>query len=61
VIGKITTKIQAFVGDRRREFTDKSDILTLFRNVPNMDLEKIRAYAEIFNVWNEIQEIRKKI
>lgn len=57
----IGLKIQAFVGDRSREFRDKGDILTLMQNVPNLDFNKIKEYADIFNVWNEIQEIKKHV
>jgi hypothetical protein len=57
----IGLKIQAFVGDRKREFIDKGDILTLMRNVPNLDFEKIKKYADIFNVWSEICEIKNRI
>lgn len=53
-------KIQAFSGDRGREFIDKGDILTIFRNVPNLDFNKIKEYAEIFGVWNEINELKNR-
>lgn len=56
----IGLKIQAFVGDRSREFTDKGDILTIFKNVTELDLKKVKEYADIFNVWNEIEEIKKR-
>ncbi|MEK6628806.1 MAG: nucleotidyltransferase [Bdellovibrionota bacterium] len=56
----IGLKIQAFVGDRSREFTDKGDILTILKNVPNLDLNKVKEYADIFNVWNEIKEIKNR-
>lgn len=57
----IGLKIQAFAGNRSREYTDKGDILTLFRNVPNLDFKKIKEYADLFNVWNEIQEIKNHV
>lgn len=55
----IGLKIQAFVGDRSREFTDKGDILTLFKNNPDLDLDKVKEYADIFNVWSEILDLKK--
>jgi hypothetical protein len=55
----IGLKIQAFTGDRSREYIDKGDILTLIRLLPEMDFNKIKEYADIFNVWNEILELKK--
>lgn len=57
----IGLKIQAFVGDRSREFTDKGDILTLFKYNPDIDLKKTKEYADIFNVWGEILDIKNRI
>lgn len=57
----IGLKIQAFAGDRSREFTDKGDILTIFRNVADLDFDKIKEYADIFNVWNEIEDLKKHV
>lgn len=57
----IGLKIQALVGDRSREFTDKGDILTLIKNVPDLDLKKIKEYADIFGVWNEIEDLKKRV
>lgn len=54
-------KIQAFAGDRGREFVDKGDILTIMRNVPTLDFKKIKEYADIFSVWNEIEDLKKRI
>lgn len=54
-------KIQAFVGDRSREFIDKGDILTLFRNIPDLDFNIIKEYADLFNVWKEIEDIKSRI
>lgn len=55
----IGLKIQGFTGDRSREIIDKGDILTIIRLVPDLDFQKIKEYADIFNVWNEILEIKK--
>lgn len=57
----IGLKIQAFAGDRSREFTDKGDILTILRNVPDVNFSKIKEYADIFNVWNEILDIKNRL
>jgi hypothetical protein len=57
----IGLKIQAFVGDRSREFNDKGDILTIIRNVRDLDFNKIKEYADIFKVWNEIEAIKNLI
>lgn len=57
----IGLKIQAFAGDRMREFTDKGDILAVMKNVSHLDLEKIKEYADIFKVWNEILDIKKRL
>jgi hypothetical protein len=57
----IGLKIQGFVGDRSREFNDKGDILSIMKNVPNLDFKKIKEYADIFKVWNEIEDLKKRI
>lgn len=56
----IGLKIQGFVGDRSREFRDKHDIQTIINNVENLDLNKIKEYADIFKVWKEIEEIKNR-
>ncbi|PIT98770.1 MAG: hypothetical protein COT74_13835 [Bdellovibrionales bacterium CG10_big_fil_rev_8_21_14_0_10_45_34] len=57
----IGLKIQAFSGDRSREYVDKGDILTIFRHVDELNFDLIKEYADIFQVWPEIEEIRKHI
>lgn len=54
-------KIQAYKSDFKREFIDKGDILTLFRKVPNLDFQRIKEYADIFNAWPEIEDIRRRL
>ena len=49
------------MGDKTREFKDKGEILTIMQNVPNLDFNKIKEYADIFNVWNEIEDIKNRI
>ena len=57
----IGLKIQAFAGDRSREFIDKGDILTIFRNVANLDFDKIKEYADVFSVWTEIKDLKNRV
>lgn len=57
----IGLKIQAFVGDRKREFIDKGDIITIMRNRQDLDFNKIKEYADLFNVWDEICDLKKRI
>lgn len=57
----IGLKIQAFSGDRSREFIDKNDIFELFKNVANLNLDLIKDYADLFNVWPEIEDLRNRI
>lgn len=57
----IGLKIQAFVGDRKREFIDKGDIITIMRNIKDLDYKKVEEYANIFNVWDEICDLKKRI
>lgn len=57
----IGLKIQAFSSDRSREVIDKGDILTLMREVRNLDFQKIKEYADIFGVWSEILELKKHV
>lgn len=57
----IGLKIQAFTADRSREFTDKGDILTIFRNCSDLNIDKIKEYADIFNVWSEILDLKNRI
>ncbi len=57
----IGLKIQAFAGDRKREFIDKADILSVMRNVSHLDFEKIKEYADKFNVWNEICDLKNRV
>lgn len=56
----IGLKIQAFVNNRKREFQDKADILNLVQKHQNLDWDRIKTYADLFNIWNEIQEIKNK-
>lgn len=57
----IGLKIQAFTSNRKREYRDKGDILAIFRNVKNLDFKLIKEYADMFNVWKEIEEIKRHV
>lgn len=55
----IGLKIQAYKNDPSREFQDKSDIQSLLQ-VPNLKLELVKKYADLFSEWEEIQNIMQK-
>lgn len=57
----IGLKIQAYVNDPSRELQDKADIQFLIENVDNMDWERIKSYADLFDQWKAINEIKTKI
>lgn len=57
----IGLKIQAYINDSSREFQDKADIQFLIENVESMDWERIKSYADLFNQWEVINEIKNKI
>jgi hypothetical protein len=55
----IGLKIQAYKNDPSREFQDKSDIQNLLQ-LPNLEFNIVKKYAELFSEWDEIQSIMKK-
>ncbi|MBK9294371.1 MAG: nucleotidyl transferase AbiEii/AbiGii toxin family protein [Oligoflexia bacterium] len=55
----IGLKIQAYKNDPTRELQDKADIQSLLTNNENLDINKIKAYADLFGEWNEIQKLKK--
>lgn len=57
----IGLKIQAYVNDSTRELQDKADIQFLIENVPNIDWDKIKSYADLFSQWEAINKIKNKI
>lgn len=57
----IGLKIQAYINDPTRELQDKADIQFLIENVPDLDWEKIKTYADLFSQWEAINEIKNKI
>lgn len=57
----IGLKIQAYCNDPSRELQDKADIQFLVENVDGMDWKRIKTYADLFNQWEAINEIKNKI
>ena len=57
----IGLKIQAYMNDASRELQDKADIQFIIENVDSMDWERIKSYANLFNQWEVINEIKNKI
>ncbi|OFZ28935.1 MAG: hypothetical protein A2622_12615 [Bdellovibrionales bacterium RIFCSPHIGHO2_01_FULL_40_29] len=49
----IGLKIQAYKNDHSRSLQDKADIQKLLQ-LPNLDLNLVKKYAELFQEWNEI-------
>lgn len=57
----IALKIQSYVNAPKREFHDKADIQALIEKHKDLDWDKIKSYANIFNEWHSILAIKKKI
>lgn len=57
----IGLKVQAYKNDSKREFQDKADIQFLIESQDNLDWELIKKYADLFDEWEVIDEIRKKL
>ncbi|NBW83693.1 hypothetical protein EBR21_18260 [bacterium] len=55
----IGLKIEAYKNDPRRELQDKADIQNLMRKNSNLDFDRIMQYAQIFNEWETIEQLRK--
>jgi hypothetical protein len=53
----IGLKIQAYKNDSTRELQDKADIQKLLL-LPNLDMESVQKYAELFNEWPQIQKLQ---
>lgn len=56
----IGLKIQAYKNDDSREFQDKADIQFLIESQDDLDWNLIKSYAELFNEWKVINEIKSK-
>lgn len=56
----IGLKIQAYKNDSDRELQDKADIQFLLKNVDGLDYSLIKKYADLFDEWEVISELKKK-
>jgi hypothetical protein len=56
----IGLKIQAYVNNPKREFRDKADIQALIESNESLNWDEIKQYADLFQQWMVIAEIRKK-
>ncbi len=54
----IGLKIQAMVNEPTRELQEKADISNILSNVETIDIEKVKQYADIFNVWDQIVSLK---
>ena len=54
----IGLKIQAYKNDGTRELQDKADIQKLLA-LPNLDLEAIKKYADLFGEWSVIEKLQR--
>ena len=54
----IGLKIQAYKNDGSRELQDKADIQKLLA-LPNLDLETIKTYADLFGEWSVIEKLQR--
>jgi len=54
----IGLKIQAYVNDPRRKLQDQADIAALIRTQPNLDWDRIRRYADLFDQWSAVLELK---
>lgn len=57
----IGLKIQAYKNDPKHEFQDKADIQFLLGTVENLNFNLIKKYADLFEEWDFISTLRKKI
>ncbi len=54
--GIIGLKIQAYKNDPSRKLQDLADIQGLL-NIPKINLNKVKEYADLFNEWTEIEKL----
>ena len=57
----IGLKIQAYKNDKSREFQDKADIQFLISSQEGLDFDLIKKYADLFDEWEALSEIRKNV
>jgi hypothetical protein len=56
----IGLKIQAYMNEPSREHQDKADIQFLIENVEEIDWSRVKSYADLFNQWEVVNEIKNK-
>ena len=56
----IGLKIQAYKNNPKRELQDKTDIQFLIENDDKLDWGRIKEYADLFNEWEVIRELKAK-
>ncbi len=56
----IGLKIQAYKNNPKREFQDKADIQSLIEKHENLNWNKIKQYADLFDEWEVVEGIRSK-
>lgn len=56
----IGLKIQAYKNDSAREMQDKADIQAIARENTDLDIQRIRHYAELFSEWDTVKGLLKK-
>lgn len=55
----IGLKIQAYSNNRKRALQDKADIAALIEKCDNLDWDRVKSYAELFDEWDAIEKIKK--
>ena len=56
----IGLKIQAYKNNSKRELQDKADIQFLIESDDKLDWERIKSYADLFDEWEVISELKAK-
>lgn len=54
--GIIGLKIQAYSNDSTRRLRDLADIESLI-NLENVDLKKVKEYADLFDEWSTVEDL----
>ena len=57
----IGLKIQAYHNDPSREWKDLADIAELIRANPELDWERVRSHAALFQAEEKLEEIRARV
>lgn len=56
----IGLKIQAYCNDISREWRDKADIVDIIRTKKDLDWQKVKKYASLFQKEQELDDLRQK-